>query len=141
MGFQLSAIHEDWIGKAYRKFHKPPTGEPKKQYLCRLIRENEGRCAWSKIPLFFEVEYRTATAENRGCHPFSASLDHIKPDSDEEGHEIVCYILNDIKGQLPAPCFRALQGTKAWKGLMAKLHDQWKKDPHDTDAIHEVVRS
>ena len=141
MAFQLSGIHEHWINKACLKFRNPPTGEKKKVYLGRLIRENEGRCAWSRIPLFFKVKYRTATAKNGGCHPFSASLDHTKPGSDEEGLEIVCYVLNDIKGQLPEPCFRALQKTRAWKDLMARLYDQWRKVPHDTDAIHDVVRS
>ena len=141
MAFKLFGIHKHWIDSACFKFRKLPTGEKKIAYLSRLIRENEGRCAWSRIPLFFEAKHRTATAKNGGCHPFSASLHHMKPYSDEEGHEIVCYVLNGIKGQLPSSCFRALRKTKAWKDLMARLYDQWQKNPHNTNAIHNIVRS
>ena len=91
--------------------------------------------------MFFEVKYRTSTAKKGGCHPFSASLHHTKPYSDEAGHEIVCYILNDIKGQMPPSCFRVLKKTRAWQDLMAKLYDQWRKDRHDIAAIYDIATS
>lgn len=139
VAFELTGDHETWVQSAMKKMGRPPTGEEKRQYLRRLIRENRGDCAWSGIPLRLNLASRDSR-DGSPCHPVSASLDHADPGADGEGHAIVCYCLNDIKGHLPLKCFRALQQTDAWKSFMTALYDQWQRDPDDYAAIKVTGR-
>jgi hypothetical protein len=75
-----------------------------------------------------------------GCHPLYAALDHCAPGSDHEGHQIVSYALNDLKGHLPLDCFLALARTAAWQRLMGAWRQQAEDDPEDRRGFYAILR-
>jgi len=82
----------------------------------------------------------TPIAGKLGCHPLYAALDHTAPGSDHEGHRIVSYALNDLKGHLPHDCFVALAQTKAWSRLMELWRAQAAEDADDREGFYALLR-
>lgn len=109
--FTITSDHDRWVKNAAKKYKG---GQRKYR---DLVEEQKGRCAFSDVPLLFDAVSCNPNQPG-GCHPLSASVDHLDPKKPEKLC-IVCQALNDIKGQLPYDCFKALQGTPAWQDLMA----------------------
>ena len=57
-----------------------------------------------------------------------------------DGHRIVCYDLNDLKGHLPNKVFMELQNTSAWKHQMQQWKSQAENNPMDIDAFKELLK-
>ena len=76
-----------------------------------------------------------------GCHPLYATIEHLEPKAMSHGFGIVCYHLNDVKGQLPFDCFEALRKTDAWKALMKRWNAMAKRNPHDFDGLVGTLKS
>ena len=108
--------------------------------LRNLVIKQHGLCALSKAPMTFDVRDRTPIAGGHGCHPLSPAVDHIDPGNPQSDRQIVCYALNDLKGHLPVPCFRALTRTKAWKTLMKDWRYQVRKDRNNRQAFRRLLR-
>jgi len=117
--FELNTEHKQWIR---RRRNRPEYGRRSIEYWGGLIQKQNGRCALTGAPLFFEAKYGTPQ-RGKGCHPLYASVDHIDPGGDGTELQIVCYDINDLKGHLPLPLFESLKRTKAWKKFKVK----WKK--------------
>jgi hypothetical protein len=86
----------------------------------------------------FDSASGTAVGDGRGCHALYASVEHTKAGCDDEGHAVVCYALNDIKGHLPFDCFVALRDTAAWERFMKRWRDQAEVDANDSDAFRQL---
>lgn len=133
--FQLTADHRRWAAGARRKYHG--TAEA----WLGLIERQGGLCAFSAAPLLFDAASGTAVANGQGVHPLYAAVDHIAPGSDEHGHQIVSYDLNDLKGHLPLRFFRDLQASASWQQLMGEWRAQALKDSGDRSAFQRIRRS
>jgi len=46
--------------------------------------------------MIFEKEYGNPNINTSGCHPLYVTIDHISPNNDKYGHQLVCYDLNDL---------------------------------------------
>jgi hypothetical protein len=130
--FILNAPPEEWASK------RRQGAAPKR--LRQILLAQKGLCAFSNIPLLFDVAERTPQLNGRGCHPLSPAVDHIDPGNPQGGHQIICYALNDLKGHLSVECFEALHNTEAWKTLMLSWKEQAERDPSDTDAFMRLLR-
>jgi hypothetical protein len=119
----LTVDHHRWAEAAQRKYRRS------KSYWLDLIVRQEARCAFSGAHLKFDAPSGTPISDGAGCHPLYAAVDHCSPGSDEKGHQIVCYDLNDLKGHLPFECFEDLRVTPSWQRLMAKWRQQAESDP------------
>jgi len=129
---QISPDQNRWCINAQQKY-----GESRDYYRELVIKQN-GKCAFSGVELRFDVESGTALKDGRGCHALYAALDHTKPSSDDEGHSLVCYALNDIKGHLPYECFVALQTTDAWGDFMQKWRTLAERDANESRAFYNL---
>lgn len=129
---QITPDQNRWCIKAQRKY-----GGTRDYYRSLIISQN-GKCEFSGVLLRFDAESGTAVKDGRGCHALYAALDHTKPGSDAEGHSIVCYALNDIKGHLPHQCFVALRKTDAWENFMQKWREQAARDENDSRAFYDL---
>ena len=58
----------------------------------------------------------------------------------ENGHQLVCYDLNDLKGHLPCKVFIELQKTTTWKKLMQQWRSQSEEDPMDISAFKALLK-
>jgi hypothetical protein len=130
--FQLSSEHIDWASR-------------RKQGLCQkelydLITKQKGRCALSGAQMVFDKKRGTPEAGGPGCHPLYAAIDHVAPKSRDQGCQIVCYDLNDLKGHLPPPLFSALAATEAWQSFMAAWSAQAESDPPDIKASKALLK-
>ncbi len=67
-----------------------------------------------------------ATKDGHGVHPLYPAVDHIECGNQSGSCQIVCYALNDVKGNLPHDCFEALRQAEAWSELMGK----WQSSCH-----------
>ena len=110
------------------------------------LKEQDGRCAWSKVQLRFPAEdgwakQKTKDSEAKSCHPLYATVDHSEPNSLKHGFEIVCYHLNDIKGQLPHDCFVELKKSPSWGERMTKWKEYAERYPDDEGALRSVLKS
>ena len=123
--FTLSAEQERFARNAAKRY------KVSLRYVRDLIWQKRGCCAWSGTPLIFNSEMGTSRKGGPGPHPCYAALDHTSPRSDEAGHEVVCFKLNDVKSHLPAECFRELQACESWKRLMDAWRAQAEKDIND----------
>ena len=90
--------------------------------------------------MIFELEARTPVSGGAGCHPLSPAVDHIDPGNQNGGFQIVCYALNDVKGHLPAKCFKALQNTDEWKEFMNQWKELATKDPGNRVAFQKLIK-
>lgn len=133
--FDVSADQQRWAEAAQRKYKKP------KSYWLNLIRQQQGRCAFSGAILRFDAPSDTPIQGGAGCHPLYAAVDHCAPGTDEKGYQIVCYDLNDLKGHLPYACFEDLRSTPSWRRLMAKWRQQAEEDPDNRLAFLALRRS
>lgn len=133
--FDVSADQQRWAESAQRKY-----GRSKSHWL-NLIRQQRGRCAFSGAILRFDASSGTPIQGGAGCHPLYAAVDHCAPGTDEKGHQIVCYDLNDVKGHLPYDCFEDLKSTPAWRRLMARWRQQAEMDPDNRVAFLALRRS
>lgn len=133
--FELSHVQIDWIRRC-AKNHKLPV-----RYVEDLIRKQRGCCAWSGAKLFYDKPRGKAFRGGLGVHPLYASLDHCSPGSNLEGHQIVCYALNDLKGHIPFDCFRELQQSSPWVRIMDRWKQQAKVDPDDRISFKRIVRN
>jgi hypothetical protein len=98
---------DHWVWKANKRHHLP------REYLRKILQRQRYKCAWSGLDLDFTPQV--------GQSFRYATLEHCKPKSNVEGHEVVCYQLNMLKGRLNLRLFRALQKTNEWKELMIVL--------------------
>jgi hypothetical protein len=90
--------------------------------------------------MLFEKEYGNPNINTNGCHPLYAAIDHISPNNDIYGLQIVCYDLNDLKGHLPYKIFKELELTKAWQQLMKEWRLLAEKTPMNIGAFKEAVK-
>ncbi|WP_367870855.1 hypothetical protein [Luteolibacter sp. Populi] len=132
MSYQTTEDQGRWAANSKKRYGRT------KQYYLELIRTQEGRCAFSGVPLLFDPALGTAKKGGAGCHALYAALDHTAAGCDDLGHGIVCYALNDIKGHLPHDCFVALRETGAWQQFMAKWRVQSEQDSLDTTAFYAI---
>jgi hypothetical protein len=132
--FVLNAEQRRWArnrAKAYRL---------KTSYVEGLIRQQRGCCAWSGVELIFDASSGTSVRGGVGPHPRFAALDHSSPGSDQAGHQIVCFDLNDAKGHLPFSCFEELRQCPSWHALMGKWFRQATVDPNDRFGFRSILR-
>lgn len=134
MAFETTDDHKRWAANCKKRY-----GRTTDHYL-QLVRVQEGRCAFSGVPLFFDSLNGTPVAGGQGCHPLYVALDHTAPGCDTQGHRIVCFALNDLKGHLPHDCFIALAETAAWQCLMLAWQHQASLDPADRKAFYALLR-
>lgn len=132
--FQLTPEHRRWARSASRKYSRPL------RYWIELITKQQGLCAFSEVQLRFDSESGTPQKGGAGVHPIYAAVDHCSPGSDDAGHEIVSYDLNDLKAHLPLDCFSDLKATPSWQRLMEKWRAQATLDPHDREAFRRIRR-
>ena len=132
MSYQLTKDQVRWASNRKKRYGRT------KEYFLQLICTQEGRCAFSGIPLLFDAAYGTAIKGGAGCHALYAALDHTAAGCDDLGHCIVCYALNDIKGHLPHDCFVALRETAAWQQFMTAWRFQADQDASDSAAFYAI---
>lgn len=133
--FPFSPAHQRWCRSRQRLY-----GGMIAEYR-ELIAAQDGKCAFSGVPLIFESEHGGGfTPGCQGCHPLYATLDHCSPGSQSHGYQIVCYALNDLKGHLPFDCFLALVQTEAWKHLMGAWRLQQQRDQFNRGAFRALLR-
>jgi hypothetical protein len=130
----LTADHRRWAKNAQRKYKRTI------KYWLDFIDQQRGRCAFSRARLRFDRASGTPQTGGLGAHPLYATVDHTTPGSDDLGHEIVSYDLNDLKGHLPTDCFRDLQATPSWRRLMDEWRIQANTDPDDRAAFRRIRR-
>lgn len=135
MTFETNEHHKRWANNARRRYGQT------QQYYLDLIRTQKGLCAFSGAPLLFDSPHGTPVANGRGCHPLYAALDHRAPGTDAQGHCIVSYALNDVKGHLPHACFVALAKTKAWRRLMDEWHRLAGIEQNTREDFYALLRS
>jgi hypothetical protein len=128
-GFHLDDHHRRWARNAAKRY-----GHGQNYYL-DLIAGQRGLCAFSGARLFFDADHGRAIFGGKGCHPLYAALDHTAAGSDDAGHSIVCYALNDIKGHLPLDCFNALKSSSAWQVFMEAWLHQADENREDRAAL------
>jgi hypothetical protein len=137
--FVLAQEHRDRAGR--NKINSgPKSPKPSMDASRARIETQRGRCAWSEVPLRFGGDAKMFIVGQGPCHPLYASFDHTEPQSLEHGFEIVCAGLNDLKGQLPAHLFRALQATEEWKTIMARWREVELATPDDHAALRAALR-
>ncbi|MFA5438851.1 hypothetical protein, partial [Dehalococcoides sp.] len=107
--------------------------------LQRLIIKQRGRCALSGALMIFDKACGNPNTNRQGCHPLYAAVDHVYPGR-ENGHQLVCYDLNDLKGHLPYKVFVELQNTSAWKKLMQQWRSQSENNPMDITAFKALLK-
>ncbi len=129
--YELTPAQVEWASR--RKHRLSPSK------LKDLIKKQKGRCALSGAEMIFEKEYGNPNINTSGCHPLYAAIDHISPNNDRYGHQLVCYDLNDLKGHLPYKIFKELQATGAWRQLMNEWRSLAEKDPMDIEAFKKVL--
>jgi len=130
--YQLSPAQKEWARR--KKQGLSPSR------LKELIKQQKGRCALSGAPMIFEKAQGNPNTNRSGCHPLYAAVDHISPNSEVYGHQLVCYDLNDLKGHLPNKLFTELQDTPAWKQLMEQWRTQAEKDPENIAALKALLK-
>ena len=126
--------HLRWAKSAQRKYGHTA------QYWLDLIAKQDGCCAFSGAALRFDARSGTPIAGGPGAHPLYAAVDHTSPGSDDLGHEIVSYDLNDLKGHLPSDCFAELRLTKSWRRLMDQWRQQALENSDDRGAFRSIRR-
>lgn len=131
---ELDPHHRRWAKNHQRRY-----GRTQAYYLDLIIRQ-AGLCAFSGVALRFDAASGTSTADGIGCHPLYAALDHSAPGSDAQGHQVVSYALNDLKGHLPHDCFLALVQTPAWQSLMTEWRRQADEDADDREGFYSLLR-
>lgn len=134
--FQITEDHERWAKNASRKCRK--YGESR-QFWIDLIREQNGKCALTGAPLFFDSQKGTPQKGGPGCHPLYAAVDHIMPRRADKGFQILCYDINDLKGHLPPPLFDALKRTEEWKTFTK----EWRRiaeSSADRSALGKLIK-
>jgi hypothetical protein len=132
--FLITTDHHRWAKSAARKYGYG------KSYWLELIERQQGRCCLSGVQLLFDTASGTAVAGGEGVHPLYAAVDHRSPGCDDLGHQIVSYDLNDLKGHLPAACFKDLCATPSWRELMAKWRAQAEKGTENREAFCAIRR-
>lgn len=131
---EFTADHRRWAKNRQRLY-----GHTQAYYL-DLIESQAGCCAFSNAPLRFDAASGTSIAGGLGCHPLYAAFDHTAPGSDHEGHQIVSFALNDLKGHLPYDCFLALAQTSAWHRLMKAWREYAAEAPDDREGFYALLR-
>jgi hypothetical protein len=132
--FVITDDHHRWAKSAAHKYGNG------KSYWLELISRQQGECAFSGVKLLFDAESGTAVAGGKGVHPIYAAVDHCCPGCDDLGHQIVSYDLNDLKGHLPADCFRDLCSTPSWQELIAKWRIQAEQSTGNREAFRNILR-
>jgi len=130
---EYTADHRRWAKNRQRMYGRTQA------YYLDLIASQAGCCAFSGVSLRFDAASGTPMA-GLGCHPLCATLDHTAPRSDHEGHQIISYALNDLKGHLPYDCFVALAQTPAWLMLMEAWRAQKAEDGDDREGFYALLR-
>ncbi len=129
---ELTKEQAEWASKRRQRVCKTK--------LRKLLIEQEGRCALSEVDMVFNKSEGTPVKGDRGCHPLYPAVDHKDPGNPEGGFQLVCYMLNDLKGHLPKDCFDALKETVPWKKLMNSWRKQAKVDPTDRETFLHIIR-
>ncbi|MGO9122279.1 MAG: hypothetical protein ACLQPD_32285 [Desulfomonilaceae bacterium] len=125
----LSVDQERWV-----QVHAKRYGVPR-ELLRSLICQRGGRCAWSNIPMKFDIASLSPPTDH-----IAATLDHSSPGSDAAGFAVVCHYLNDTKGKLPRYLFDALRQTAEWKAAMEGMRRQFEKTPQDSLKVIETFK-
>jgi hypothetical protein len=134
MSFQLSTDHREWARRHSKKYKLAES------YLLSLITQQAGVCAFSGVVMFFDRLSGTPVTGGVGQHPLYATLEHCSPGCDDEGHEIVCSDLNDVKAHLPSDCFAELRLTGSWKARMARWKNVAATSPADRAALKAILK-
>jgi len=129
---ELNPQQEKWASKQRHGI------KPKNLRLCLI--QQKCKCALSGIEMVFDAKEGTPVKGGKGCHPLYAALDHKNPGNLNNGFQIVCYALNDLKGPLPLDCFDALERTDAWQSLMERWRKQADIDRADREAFKCLLR-
>jgi hypothetical protein len=127
--YVLSGDQEKWVEVRAKRYGIS------REVLRSLIRQQRGRCAWSNIPMKFDLGSLNPPTDH-----IAATLDHSSPASDADGYTAVCHYLNDTKGKLPRYLFDALRQTAQWQAAMARMRRQFDETPQDSDKIIEVFK-
>lgn len=130
--FEMTKEQEQWSRRARRKYGKD------QRFWENLIREQDGKCNLTKVPLLFDVRLGTPKKGGLGCHPLYAAVDHVEPGSDDR-FQILCYDINDLKGHIPKPLFGALKNTKAWKRFV-KDWQKLAKEVADDKKFKQLIK-
>ncbi len=97
--FKITKDHKRWVKSARRKYKQTA------RFWMDLIQEQEGKCALTKAPLFFDSINGTPIKCGNGCHPLYATVDHVNPGRTDRGFQILCSGINDLKAHLPPTSF------------------------------------
>ncbi len=131
--FQLNEEHERWILSARRKYKQT------EQFWRDLIYSQGGKCALTGVSMLFDVKYGTPKSGGPGCHPLYASVDHINPARSDQGFQILCYDINDLKAHLPPPLCNALTRTPEWKLFVAEWRTLADSSPNDREPFKQLI--
>jgi hypothetical protein len=104
-----------------------------------IVRQN-GCCALSGARLIFDKRHGTP-APGVSCHPLYAAIDHIAPQNNAAGFQLVSYDLNDLKGHLPIGLFRALARSSEWITLMQAWRELAERNPNDISGFKALIWS
>jgi hypothetical protein len=129
--FSLSDVQKVWAERGKQGLNSSE--------LQKLILKQRGRCALSGALMVFDKALGNPNTNKRGCHPLYAAIDHVYLGR-ENGHQLVCYDLNDLKGHLPCKVFIELQKTTTWKKLMQQWRSQSEEDPMDISAFKALLK-
>jgi hypothetical protein len=118
--FEFTLKMESWSKKT-KQGVKP-------ELLKQLIENQKGKCKLTGVDLEFDKS-KLYEEENKGhCNPIYAVVDHISPsdkgtriDSIDEV-QILCFAINDMKGNIPKKLFETLIKTNEWE----KFVGDWK---------------
>ncbi len=114
-----------WICRNKRKL-KGNGPETKQERLERLIELSQERCKWTNLPLKFDKESGESSGESP-TDPLYAEVDHRVPGTNEQGHDLVCHYVNDVKGQLPWKLWLALTRLPVFEEWVVGLRDEYKQ--------------
>lgn len=131
--FQFNKDHERWIKSACRKYKKST------QFWKDLILKQGGKCGLTGAPLLFDANSGTAKRGGQGCHPLYASVDHINPNREDYGFQILCYDINDLKAHLPLPLFNALTKTREWKEFVQYWKRAAESSPNERKVFKQLI--
>ena len=143
---EFSSDQMEWIedrlrGKRRQNARCDSVGTTQREYLEELITKAKGGiCPKLGVPLRFDKQSRTPKP-GQGPHPFSVSLDHVLPNSSENGHQVMCHFLNVTKANLPPDLFEALVRTPDFQRRGELLRLQYEKTPDDSDKLLKVWKN
>jgi len=135
--FSFNKNHERWIRSHRRSCRKYKQSA---QFWRDLIQKQGGNCALTGAPLLFDAKSGTPKVAGQGCHPLYAAVDHINPKRKDNGFQILCYDINDLKGHLPPPLFNALTKTQEWKNFVQAWKEAADSSPNKRSVFKKLIK-